>query len=133
MKNGLKTQNQKLKYGILSYCLLDYIPNLCKRKLIIFANDFAKVWKLNWFLLVRNYNVLFQQKIHMNTFPRLSISLFVLAVMLVMLVRFAGIWQPEYMNALVRIRNLIYINNLCHPLIKNKGIPIHHMAEAHFK
>ena len=43
MKNGLKTQNQKLKYGILSYCLLDYIPNLCKRKFINFANDFAKV------------------------------------------------------------------------------------------
>ena len=53
--------------------------------------------KLNWFLQVRNYDMLFQQKIHIkvNIFPRLPISLFLLAVMLVMSVRVANIWQPE--------------------------------------
>ena len=41
--------------------------------------------------------MLFQKKIHMkvNMFPRLPISLFVLAVMLVIPVSPAGIWQPE--------------------------------------
>ena len=62
---------------------------------------------------------LFQQKIHIkvNIFPRLSISLFVLAVMLVMSVRLANIWQPEQLNTLVRIRNLTNINTLFHPMI----------------
>ena len=68
------------------------------------------------FRLLQN---LFQQKIHikMNIFPRLSISLFVLAVMLVMSVRLANIWQPEHLTTLVRIRNLTNINTLFHPMI----------------
>ena len=103
----------KIRYFKLSFIGLH--SKLSKKKL----TNLAKVCKLNWLLQMSNYDVLFQQKIHIkvNIFPRLSISLFVLAVMLVMSVRLANIWQPEQLNTLVRIRNLTNINTLFHPMI----------------
>ena len=100
----------KIRYFKLSFIGLH--SKLSKKKL----TNLAKVCKLNWLLQMSNYDVLFQQKIHIkvNIFPRLSISFCVLAVMLVMSVKLTDMWQQEQMNTLARIRNLTYINTLCH-------------------
>ena len=150
----LKIQNQKSKYGILSYRLLDYNPKR-KRKLNNFAEDFAKLSRLNWFLQVRNYDVVFQLKIpiKVDLFLRLSINSFVLS--------YVGqtcrhlttrtdqpfgkdkeshIYQylvssTECLDKCLVIYRLLFCFRYRHhqASIKNKGIHVYHMAGAHFK
>ena len=91
-RNEWSSQNTESEIKI-TYFQLPFIGTHSK----LTRKYFAIVWRFNWFLEVRNCDVLFHQKIHIkvNTFLMLSISLFVLALMLVMSTRLADIWQTE--------------------------------------
>ena len=85
----------KIRYFKLPFIGLHF--KLMQKKIDQLCKRFCISLKFKLVLQVRNYDLLFQQKIHIkvNIFLRLFISLFVLAVMLVMSVRLANIWQPE--------------------------------------
>ena len=98
-RNQKSSQNTESEIKIrLSHHLLDYIRNESKRKVTNFAKvfvrkRFSRSVKVKLVFASKKLSCVFRQKIHIkvNTFPKLSLCLFVLAVMLVMSVRLAGI------------------------------------------
>ena len=72
-------------------------------KFTLFSPAIDCVWHLRTKILIQVFSV-----------QRLFISLFLLAVMLVLLVKRTEISQPVMMNALVSIKCHIYTNIKCH-------------------
>ena len=102
---NIETRYFKLPFiGMYSKVTQNKIEKLCKR--------FCKSAKVKLVFAAINRVRHFHTKILIQVFSvqRLFINLFVLAVMLVMLVKRTDISQPGLMNTLVRIKSHIYTN-----------------------
>ena len=102
---NIETRYFKLPFiGMYSKVTQNNIEKLCRR--------FCKSAKVKLVFTSNKLSQTFHTKILIQVFSvqRLFINLFVLAVMLVMLVKCTEISQPGLMNALVRINSYIYTN-----------------------
>ena len=102
---NIETRYFKLPFiGMYSKVTQNKIEKLCKR--------FCESPKVKLFSPTINCVRHFHTKILIQvfSFQRLFINLFVLAAMLVMLVKRTNISQPGLMNTLVRIKSHIYTN-----------------------
>ena len=102
---NIETRYFKLPFiGMYSKVTQNNIEKLCRR--------FCKSAKVKIVFTSNKLSQTFHTKILIQVFSvqRLFINLFVLAVMLVMLVKCTEISQPGLMNALVRINSHIYTN-----------------------